>query len=414
MKHGAPLLVVILAGAALLAARPWPAEVWQAAASLSAWLGSALLVASLMLMIREPRLSSALGGLDTMYRWHHRCGTWGYMLVLLHPLALAAQAGLLSSQMAARTLSPFAQPWPVGLGWLSLLLMMAGLAVTFSPRVGYRRWRTVHLSLAAAVLAGLLHGLLLRSGSLALMLFLLLAVLAIAFRLIAADHGALAYPYRVTQASHPADGLIEATLEPLASELRIAPGQFVLVAFGNGPGFQGCEEFHPFTVSNLNERGVLTVTIKALGACTSHVQRLQAGTHVRVQGPFGNFLPSGETRAQLWIAGGIGITPFIARLRVSPPTVPISLIYLYRHLSDAAFAQELMLLKTSIPTLELVQVETGDTAPELDTLLARVSDLDRRDVRVCGPAPLVAGLRREFKRRNLPLQQIHFESFDFR
>ncbi len=32
----------------------------------------------------------------------------------------------------------------------------------------------------------------------------------------------------------------------------------------------------------------------------------------------------------LWIAGGIGITPFLARLRAGPPTSPVHLVYLYR------------------------------------------------------------------------------------
>lgn len=414
VKHGAPLLVLLVWSATLVAVSPWPDSGWSHWARLSAWSGTALLVASLVLMIREARLARLLGGLDAMYRWHHRCGTGAYVLLLVHPLALAAQAWSVSPVAARRALSPASLPWTVNLGWAALLLMMLGLAVTFSPRVGYRRWRALHLPLAASVLMGLLHVFLVDGGSPVVALSALVALAAVGVRIAIADHGALASPYRVEQASHPASGAIEATLSPLASPLRASPGQFVLAAFGVGPGFRGCEEFHPFTVSNLAEDGRLSVTIKALGCCTTHLQRLQPGTHVRLQGPFGDFLPAGETGEQLWIAGGIGITPFIARLRVSPPKVPTTLIYLYRQAGDAAFSQELSLLKATIPGFELLQAETGDTVPDLEVLLSAVPRLEQREVRVCGPASLVASLRGVFERRGLPADRIHWESFDFR
>lgn len=91
----------------------------------------------------------------------------------------------------------------------------------------------------------------------------------------------------------------------------------MLLAFGDGPGFRGCGEFDPFTVSDIDARGRLRVGIKALGACSARVQALQPGTTVRLQDPFGIFLqdeadrPDAHRGPWLWVAGGIGITPFI-------------------------------------------------------------------------------------------------------
>jgi predicted ferric reductase len=51
---------------------------------------------------------------------------------------------------AARTLG-------IVLGWLSLLLLMVGLAATFATRVPYRSWLWLHVSLGVGVLAGLWH-----------------------------------------------------------------------------------------------------------------------------------------------------------------------------------------------------------------------------------------------------------------
>jgi len=60
------------------------------------WIGCGLLLVSLLLMLREPRLARWLGGLERMYRWHHVTGILAYVALLLHPLALAAN-GLATS-----------------------------------------------------------------------------------------------------------------------------------------------------------------------------------------------------------------------------------------------------------------------------------------------------------------------------
>lgn len=56
------------------------------------WAGCGLLLASLLLMLRESRLAEGLGGLERMYRWHHWAGMAAYVLLLAHPLLLAADA----------------------------------------------------------------------------------------------------------------------------------------------------------------------------------------------------------------------------------------------------------------------------------------------------------------------------------
>ena len=92
------------------------------------WVGCGLLLVSLLLMLREPRLARWLGGLERMYRWHHRTGVVAYVLLLVHPLALAANGLSTSPAFAWETLSAFDEGWPVWSGWLGLLVLMLGLA----------------------------------------------------------------------------------------------------------------------------------------------------------------------------------------------------------------------------------------------------------------------------------------------
>ena len=117
---------------------------------------------------------------------------------------------------------------------------------------------------------------------------------------------------------------------------------------------------------------------------------------------------------QLWVAGGIGITPFMARLRQRRCAQPTALLYLYRTASDAAFLGELQALQGSDPLFQLLARETGPDAPDLKPLLSAVDRIGERQVQVCGPAPLLARLRGALQSRGVSPAAIHFESFDFR
>ena len=85
-----PLISATLVGLTVLWAFPENLGFWRSVAIVSGWAGCGLLAASLLLMIREARLAAWLGGLESMYLWHHRLGVSAYLVLLVHPLALAA------------------------------------------------------------------------------------------------------------------------------------------------------------------------------------------------------------------------------------------------------------------------------------------------------------------------------------
>ena len=409
------LLLVLLALALIGAGWALPAALspWRSVSIVSAWLGTGLLVGSLLLMVRGPRLAAFLGGLDVQYRWHHRSGTVAYVLLLLHPLAIALDAGAQSPQLAWQALAPWFQRWPLWLGWAGLLCLMFGLATTFSFDLPYRRWRALHYLAGFGVLCGLLHVWAVAGEPGALWLFIALAVFALCWRLFGVDLGIAAHAYRVRSVAKPAARMIEAVLEPCGARLRVEPGQFVFAAFGDGPHFHGCGEFHPFTVSGIGADGSLAVGIKALGPCSSHLQALAAGVLLRLEGPFGNFLAGRHSSPQLWIAGGIGITPFLAALRRERLTHPTTLIYLYRSDADAAYLDELKTLAAAERTLTLISMR-ADGAPDFDALLGNIEHVSGRVVCLCGPAPLIDAARASLDRHGVPGASIHFERFDFR
>lgn len=410
----APVLVFAFPLAAVWWAFPEGLTAWRSVGIVTAWAGTALLVVNLLLMVRQPQLARLLGGLELAYLWHHRSGMAAYLLLLSHPLALALDGWVEAPPLAKAILAPWAQSWPVWLGWAALVLLMFGLATTFALHLPYRRWRGFHYALGLGVVLGLAHVYALLGGAALLWWLMALVLLALGWRLIASDLGAAFSPYRVAAVTQQASGMIEATLTPAATALAVTPGQFVLVAFGDGARFRGCGEFHPFTVSGIGADGALRLAIKALGPCSQRIQHIEPGVVARIQGPFGTFLRESAAAPQLWVAGGVGITPFVAVLRACPRTRPTTLIYLYRQAADAAFLDELTRHADSDPLFDLHAVETGNAPADFPPLLQQVDRVAQREINICGPDPMVNALLPQLHSRGVDPKMIHYERFDFR
>lgn len=399
----------------------WPEELGplRSLGIVLGWCACGLLLASLLLMLREPSLARPLGGLARMYRWHHVCGTLAYLCLLAHPLALAVDAGGESPALAWQTLSPVGAGWPQWTGWLGLLGIMAGLAATFTPWLRYRTWRWLHGAMGVAVLLGLAHLVLLGLSAIVLVIGALVLA-ALGGRLVRADFGFAARPYVVEAVAPVARDMVEITLGPLASaaagpQTPGQPGQFVMVAFGRGEGYSGCGEFHPYTLSRVGSGGQFSLGIKALGPCSRRIQTLVSGVPARVQGPFGDFLEGEPTGPQYWVAGGIGITPFLAVLRAGRCfSHPIRLLYLYRHPEDGAFLVELQGLAADREGFDLEALATGESLPDLAVVIPQGAALKGRECWLCGPPALLTAAGEVLRGRGVTARHIHDERFDFR
>lgn len=408
-----PLLILAATAGPVFWALPEGLGLARSLGIIVGWAGCGLLLASLLLMLREPRLARGLGGLERMYRWHHWAGMAAYVFLLAHPLLLAGAAWPNNRQLAWQTLSPFDQGWPVWLGWLSLLLLMAGLAVTFERRIPYRTWRWLHVGLGLAVLLGLLHLVLLGIDEPVWPIFGL-AAFFLGWRIVREDFGLAARPYIVQSATAVAKDMVEISLTPLAEAVSVMPSQFVLVAFFSGPTYRGCGEFHPFTVSAVGASGEIRIGVKALGDCTQKIQSIEPGVMARVHGAFGNFLTDRPSSPQLWVAGGMGITPFLAQLRAGSLKQQTLLLYLYRSEADAAFMDEIRAMAARDPNLTLKDMATGNDVPDLSRLLPDAAVLAQHDCYLCGPPGMVAGLRKALSVKGITPRHIHFENFEFR
>ena len=327
---------------AAFAALYWPHAVTTAmppGAQFSYFVGSyaAICMSLGMLLSARPRsVETAFGGLDRMYKVHKYLGVASLLLFMVH-FATVPDGG------------PEDEGGGVGLPVGELgLAAMAGftllIVVTLNRKVPYHRWITTHrfmglfyaavgLHVAMALYEGEAFAFLSAPGA-----FIALALLA----------GLVAFAWK--QVVHPGRGrhrfslaevnrlerATEVVLRPRDGMFAFEPGQFAFVTI-NAEGFR---EAHPFTISSGAGEGRLRFTMKVLGDYTRRVRDgLSVGADAAVEGPYGRFTPLRDSRKQVWVAGGVGITPFMSALRTMAPGCDrtVHLHYCVRTAQEALF-----------------------------------------------------------------------------
>lgn len=413
----------------------WPARVQPAGVQgvlralgiLTGVAGTALWVMSLALMLRFAALDRRFGGLERQYFAHHLSGTLAYLMLLAHPVLLVAAAWVTSPAAAAALAAPWAQPLSIFAGWLALVGLMLMMFATFFSSLPYARWKQLHAASAVAYLAALAHvaGLLPaspregRSGG-----FLLLAAMVAGIAALVLRHGLdrrslTAHRYRVEGVTRATPTAVEVTLAPLGrrAPLVYVPGQFVFIAFDSGPGYAGCSEYHPFTISSAPSAPNFRVLVKALGDCTARMQRLVTGIVARVQGPYGALFRDADfTRPQLWLGAGIGITPFLAMAPALPVAAAgVDLYYLARDASEAFGLDTLRAAAAKHPRLRVFTL-LGNESPQAvrAAVEAASAPLAGREVYLCGPPGMMQASLTWLAHAGVPESQIHAERFDFR
>jgi predicted ferric reductase len=130
-----------------------------------------------------------------------------------------------------------------------------------------------------------------------------------------------------------------------------------------------------------------------------------------VEGPYGSFTHrSLPRRRQIWIAGGIGVTPFLSMarsLRGDEP-VDVDLYYCVEHAEEAHFLDE---LRTRGPVALVARDEQGFLTA--DRIAAEHPDLSEAEVLVCGPPAMIESLRTQLAAAGLPRERFHAEEFGF-
>jgi predicted ferric reductase len=230
-------------------------------------------------------------------------------------------------------------------------------------------------------------------------------------------------PYQVAAVRQERGNCWSLTLEAAGHKgMDHKAGQFAWLKLWGSPfGIS----YHPFSLTSSAERaGQIQFTIKELGDWTSRLGEVQVGQRAYVDGPYGIFGPEFyDASGYVFLAGGIGIAPFMGMLRTfadRDDQRPVVLFYGNPTWESIAHREELAALQERL-NLEVVHVlerppegwtgETGFiTARVIERHLLKIpSDAPYM---MCGPLPMIDALEGALRQLEIPRTQIHSERYE--
>jgi predicted ferric reductase len=369
-----------------------------------------LLSVNLVLSTRARLLERRLGGLDKLFVTHRTIGLSVALLVTAHFLLVPKSRGFVPSK-------------PVG--YVTLTLLLLAIFVASAPRFPWRRlvplkyqtWKLTHRFMGVFLVLAATHSLLAHTYVRRVPLLMVYVYGVAAFGMAAWLYRELLFsrlgPFascEIAQSRPVGSGVREITLMRAPVSLARLPGQFVFASFEDGP----TREQHPFTISSGTNRP-LRFSIEATGDFTRRLLGgVPQGSTVRVEGPYGAFTQCRGRVDQLWLAGGIGITPFLSMAADLDGVTNVLLVWSVRIESDAIYADELAGIAESHPNLRVVVHPTS----ELGHLSIGSLDLSAkpRDMSafLCGPVAMRKQFIRQLRALGVPRSQIYFEEFRLR
>jgi predicted ferric reductase len=288
------------------------------------WMGFCMLLA-----LRPAWLERRLGGLDKLFAIHKWAGISAVLLVVTHWLLVLSPRTLVAwgwVESVARNHRRHGDGGLslIGLGkemgeWSAWLMIVLGI-VALLRFVPYGWFRNLHKGFPAAFLIGAFHSVVMLQkedvvvtpfGVLVIAIALFGAVVAV--QSLAGMIGRKSrYAGRVSSVTVTEAGVLDLCVTPGTDWPGHKAGQFALLTLDRDEGP------HPFTiVSDWTYGAPLRFAIKPLGDYTRTLAgRVRAGDAVVVEGPYGRFDFGDISEDQVWVAGGIGIAPFLARLEM--------------------------------------------------------------------------------------------------
>ena len=181
------------------------------------------------------------------------------------------------------------------------------------------------------------------------------------------------------------------------------------------------------TLSSAPEDGELMIATRiSASAFKRALDSLPIGSAVRIEGPSGEMtLHADADRPVVFLAGGIGITPFLAMARhAAASKLPhrITLFYSNRQPKDAAFFDELRRLEKANPNFRLVATMTdslgagqswsGETGYiDADMIKRCIPDVRAPVYYFAGPPAMTSATRAMLDKLGVPEKDMHSEEF---
>jgi len=416
--------------------------IMSAIGELTGLAGMILYALNLVYATRLKFLEPLFGGLNRVYITHHIIGGLALVLLAFHPLFLMLRTITTSVYESAMLLLPHdlgplsalfnsqhemhadvLQQWAIFLGTLAFFGMVILLILTFYIKLPYKLWLFTHKFLGLAFFLGGLHVLFINSDtshSTLLKVYVLgfgiIGLMAFMYRTLFGRILIRKYFYLVDSVQTKAKSISEISLSPQSLPMSYKVGQFVFIRFFDNEDQGISSEWHPFSISSAPNDPQLKLTIKALGDFTKKIGFIRPGSRAEIEGAYGKFTYSNyKNHNQIWIAGGIGISPFISMAQdlKGDQTYRIDLYYCVRN------ADEIIDFDT---LTEIANISGGQFRfiPYVSSVNGQISaskleyysgGITGKEFFLCGPPGMMKSLKNQLKKKGIPSSSIHSEEF---
>jgi predicted ferric reductase len=169
-----------------------------------------------------------------------------------------------------------------------------------------------------------------------------------------------------------------------------------------------------FSVASAPGDRRLEVAIKAVGDYTRQLRdEIRPGDAAKVAGPFGGFDYRRGGKEQVWIAGGIGITPFLSWIRSLDAGFDRDVVFYYSvaHEGEALYLDEIERAAKEHPNFVphvVVADRDGFLTAKKATTGRNLADVW---VYMCGPPPMTKAFSNGFRSLGVPRSRLRWEEF---
>jgi len=395
---------------------------WIAGAKTCAFLAISTLALNYVLAARWSVLENLFDGLDRMYRVHKAMGRSSLVFMVLHPIFLGISK-LPDWDTILTYVIPLG-PWKVASGVLALYIFVLLIALTVAFRLSYHIWHLSHKFLGIVLVLALVHAILAGSdmGSYPLLRFWIIflstaGLVSYVYMLVFYKQLGPRYRVKVVKVQHLA-AMTELNMEK-PKGFAFQPGQYVFLRF---PRFEGFRELFPFSLSSDPSQKDLRVSIRRSGDYTSEkIPGVRKGEEVILMGPYGKFGARylKHDRDMVWIAGGIGVTPFLSLAKhesLFPTGRRIHLIWVFKDPKDPTHDSELFMearRNENFDYIHWISSQKGRIdADRVSDIIGSDDELRKRTIMMCGPPQMTASLSKQFHKKGIPYRRMLFEDFD--
>lgn len=386
---------------------------------LFAVIGFSLFAISFVLSTRIKVLEKYFGGLDKLYQKHNTIGRMAFFMVLIHPVMLSLRWIPDNIKKTFWYLLPVHRKMEINLGSWSLLGLSVLILFTLVIKIPYDKWKISHKFMGLFFILGIVHVFgvhnFYQENLLLAVYFIIISILALAafmYKAIFYKWVVNKHPFKVGKINKLNEKVMEITLRNESINFDYVPGQFGFFQFANEDISM---ESHPFTICSTSREGEISILVKSLGDYTKKLhKKLTLNTPVLVDGPYGCFDYRLGKEKQIWIAGGVGIAPFISWCRDLEINYKQGLeidFYYCVHDEKEAFHldefERLSKIKANYKFNLFCSKKNGHIKG------SDIKETKDKTIFICGPKEMRNALLKDFKSLDVSKEDIIYEDFDF-